>query len=147
MNLKEENEKLRELLRRVYNYVPIPDQIRIDSALSQQDGNEVASPAQDEREAFEHWHAAQEAGLAPEGVRAIHLGKEVYWQGWQARATLPAQKVNNVETPEQQPVAWQHKKPTVNDSGEIVGYSAWTNGKGLDWWPHRPLYAAPHKGK
>lgn len=36
MNLKEENEKLRELLRRVYNYVPIPDQIRIDSVLSQQ---------------------------------------------------------------------------------------------------------------
>ncbi|MGC3005035.1 hypothetical protein ACPF8X_43325, partial [Streptomyces sp. G35A] len=53
MNLKEENEELREILRRVYNYVPIPDQIRIDSVLSEQDGNEVASPAQDEREAFE----------------------------------------------------------------------------------------------
>ena len=51
MNLKEENEKLRELLRRVYNYVPIPDQVRIDSALSPQDGNETASPTQDEREA------------------------------------------------------------------------------------------------
>lgn len=51
MNLKEENEELREILRRVYNYVPIPDQIRIDSVLSEQDGNEVASPAQDEREA------------------------------------------------------------------------------------------------
>ena len=65
-------------------------------------------------------------------------------RNWQADAELIRAALATLA--EQQPVAWQHKKPTVNDSGEIVGYSAWTNGKGLDWWPHRPLYATPHKG-
>lgn len=59
MNLKEENEELREVLELARSHIvelctvmniPLPDATirRIDSALYQQDGNEVASPAQDE---------------------------------------------------------------------------------------------------
>ena len=64
MNLKEENEELKEVLELARSHIvelctvmniPLPDATirRIDAALSQQDANEVASPAQDEREAFE----------------------------------------------------------------------------------------------
>lgn len=120
-------------------------------ALSQQDGNEVASQAQDEREAVvtvAYIDLSMDAGVVLYANRDHWLDCELLMTVSQherivAALTRHAQKVNNVDTPEQQPVAWQHKKPTVNDSGEIVGYSTWTNGKGLDWWPHRPLYAAP----
>jgi hypothetical protein len=94
-------------------------------------------PAQDERQAFEHWHAAQEAGLAPEGVRAIHLVKEIYWQGWQARAARPAQT-------EQQPVAWKVFNPRTK---KVRFYSA-TKAYLMEGFRNvgyetTPLYAAP----
>ncbi len=38
-----------------------------------------------------------------------------------------------------EPVAWQHMKPTVNDRGEIVGYSTWKDGHAA-LWPCRALY-------
>ena len=42
-----------------------------------------------------------------------------------------------------EPVAWQHREPVVNNSGNTVGHSDWQLGRGLDWWPNRALYAAP----
>lgn len=46
------------------------------------------------------------------------------------------------------PVLVQHRKPVVGKDGETVGYTSWIDGSGLDWWPHRTLYAAPsHAGK
>ena len=207
MNLKEENEELKEVLETARSHIvelctvmniPLPDATirRIDSALYQQDGNEVASPAQDERELPHYLNDAIDNLVHDNYERSQAGSRNRQADAELIRAALaarPAQKVNNVDTPEQQPVeigevrirlenghqqfefeeyeaayalpdgahylyaapieqteqqpvAWQHKKPTVNDSGEIVGYSAWTNGKGLDWWPHRPLYATPHKG-
>jgi len=66
-----------------------------------------------------------------------------YQHAAEAAVMYTLERIARPAQTEQRPVEWQHKKPTVNDSGEIVGYSTWTNGKGLDWWPHRPLYAAP----
>ena len=37
----------------------------------------------------------------------------------------------------------QHRKPVEGWSGETIGYTAWRDGKGLDWWPHRELYDRP----
>lgn len=41
------------------------------------------------------------------------------------------------------PVLVQHRKPVVGKDGETTGYTSWIDGKGLDWWPHRYLYAGP----
>lgn len=109
MNLKEENEKLRELLRRVYNCVPIPDQIRIDSALCEQDSNEVASPAQDERELVAAALRACDWSSTPIGNKAII-------QRACELLTRPAQKVKNVDTPEQQVVALPPYRATPDQS-------------------------------
>ena len=46
-------------------------------------------------------------------------------------------------TEKQEPVGIQHRVPVVDSNGECVGYSAWKDGKGLDHWPHRSLYAHP----
>lgn len=54
------------------------------------------------------------------------------------RDTLRA-KVAEME--KQEPVKIQHRVPFVNSDGECVGYSMWKDGKGLDHWPHRSLYA------
>jgi hypothetical protein len=43
----------------------------------------------------------------------------------------------------QEPVKIQHRVPFVNSNGELVGYSVWIDGRGLDHWPHRSLYALP----
>lgn len=45
--------------------------------------------------------------------------------------------------PEPEPVAWQHKQPVCDASGILIGYGAWEEGRGLDHWPTRALYAAP----
>lgn len=103
MNLKEENEKLRELLRRVYNYVPIPDQIRIDSALSEQDGNEVASPAQDESVGIIQAIDGLE-GEDPDEFKEVNVWVDLP-VGTKLYATRPAQNVSFANTPEQQAVA------------------------------------------
>lgn len=51
---------------------------------------------------------------------------------------------NEIEQMEkQEPVGIQHRVPFVNSNGECVGYSMWKDGKGLDHWPHRSLYALP----
>jgi len=42
-----------------------------------------------------------------------------------------------------EPVLVQHRKPVEGWSGETIGYTAWRDGKGLDWWPHRELYDHP----
>ncbi len=42
-----------------------------------------------------------------------------------------------------EPVLVQHRKPVEGWSGETIGYTAWRDGKGLDWWPHRELYDRP----
>jgi len=55
------------------------------------------APARDEREAFEASFKTLEAGLSLDGIYALHMAKEIYWQGWQARSTRPAQT-------EQQPI-------------------------------------------
>ena len=49
------------------------------------------APAQDEREAFEASFKTLEAGLSLDGIYALFMAKEIYWQGWQARAARPAQ--------------------------------------------------------
>lgn len=41
------------------------------------------------------------------------------------------------------PVLVQHRKPIAGKDGETTGYTSWIDGKGLDWWPHRYLYAFP----
>jgi len=97
--------------------------------------------AQDEREA-KAWPALAGIGRDSGHPRAVVLYLRHEPSDEHLRMIQEALRTRPAQT-EQQPVAWQHKKPTVNDSGEIVGYSTWTNGKGLDWWPHRPLYAAP----
>ena len=48
-----------------------------------------------------------------------------------------------VEMEQQELVAIQHQVPSVNFRGECVGYSEWKDGKGLEHWPHRTLYALP----
>lgn len=45
--------------------------------------------------------------------------------------------------PQGEPVLVQHRKPIVGKDGETTGYTSWIDGSGLDWWPHRTLYAAP----
>ena len=45
--------------------------------------------------------------------------------------------------PQGEPVLVQHRKPIVGKDGETIGYTSWIDGSGLDWWPHRSLYAAP----
>lgn len=46
--------------------------------------------------------------------------------------------------PSDEAVLYQHKKPLINESGEILGYSEWINGRaGLSWWPERSLYIQP----
>lgn len=40
----------------------------------------------DERETFEVWFKTLEAGLSLDGIKALHMAKEGFWQGWQARA-------------------------------------------------------------
>ena len=47
------------------------------------------------------------------------------------------------EMERQEPVAIQHQVPSVDFRGECVGYSEWKDGKGLEHWPHRTLYALP----
>lgn len=44
---------------------------------------------------------------------------------------------------QQEPVAWQHRKPIMDSQGNTRGYSDWLSGKGLEWWPHRALYTYP----
>jgi hypothetical protein len=44
--------------------------------------------------------------------------------------------------PEQEPVAWQHKQPVCDASGILIGYGAWEEGRGLEHWPTRALYAS-----
>lgn len=41
------------------------------------------------------------------------------------------------------PVLVQHRKPIAGKDGATTGYTSWIDGKGLDWWPHRYLYAGP----
>lgn len=53
---------------------------------------------------------------------------------WQAMSATP------------EPVLVQHRKPVAGWKGETVGYTAWRDGKGLDWWPHRELYDHPTPG-
>ena len=55
----------------------------------------------------------------------------------QARAALTQQPATG------EPVMVQHRKPVEGWSGETIGYTAWRDGKGLDWWPHRELYDRP----
>lgn len=64
---------------------------------------------------------------------------------WDRRAT---DALANLRTAIQQPatdepVLVQHRKPVEGWSGETIGYTAWRDGKGLDWWPHRELYDRP----
>ena len=49
------------------------------------------------------------------------------------------------DSEDQEPVGWQHRKPICDSQGNVIGYSEWGDGKGLDWWPHRALYTAPPK--
>lgn len=55
-------------------------------------------------------------------------------QALTAAPTPPAQS---------EPVLVQHRKPIAGKDGETTGYTSWIDGKGLDWWPHRYLYAFP----
>jgi len=46
----------------------------------------------------------------------------------------------------QEPVAWQHQKPIVDNHGQLLGYSEWKDGKGgLSFWPHRKLFIHPSR--
>ena len=177
MNLKEENEELREVLELARSHIvelcrvmkiPLPDATihRIDSALSQQDDDEVASPAQDERE---NWSGALlQVAVVLEALRSsdsatrlanMDAGKvlgEAYEKLKRIRATRPAQKVNNVDTPEQQE-RWQvrylpgqkvEERWWQDSTAERAAWCAEANAeqlaKGLpDVWEIRKFYTAP----
>ena len=64
-------------------------------------------------------------------------------------AGIPTRNVypGPVAQPEQEPVAWQHRKPIMDSQGNTRGYYDWLPGKGLERWPHRRLYTAPPQRK
>jgi hypothetical protein len=60
-----------------------------------------------------------------------------------ARKEIERLRAKIKEMEQQEPVAIQHRVPSVDLRGECVGYSEWKDGKGLDHWPRRTLYALP----
>ena len=61
----------------------------------------------------------------------------------EAEKERDALRAKIAEMEKQEPVAIQHRVPSVDFRGECVGYSEWRDGKGLEYWPHRTLYLAP----
>lgn len=59
------------------------------------------------------------------------------------RAMLTAAPTPPAQPEQADPVLVQHRKPIAGKDGETTGYTSWIDGKGLDWWPHRYLYACP----
>jgi hypothetical protein len=89
------------------------------------------APAQDEREAFEA-HMRLGGYSNPEKHQDgsyVSSAMELWWQGWKARATRPAQT-------EQQPVAWVEVKDRHEGPYEFHGLELLDSGK-------HNLYAAP----
>lgn len=95
------------------------------------------APAQDEREAFEaHMRLGGYSNPEkhPDGSY-VSSAMELWWQGWKARATRPAQT-------EQQPVSWQFYQDGKwwNGDDRIKDHRKNTEAAGI---PVRDLYAAP----
>lgn len=54
---------------------------------------------------------------------------------WMDKCDALSAKIEHME--KQEPVAIQHREPSVNFRGECVGYSEWKDGKGLEHWPRQ----------
>lgn len=94
------------------------------------------------------------ASVCPELNMANYTEDDVrHLNDWAIEMSLLAEKVAAIQQAEAQqvenstattePVVVQHRKPIEGLTGETIGYTAWRDGKGLDWWPHRDLYDHP----